>query len=90
MRIKLAFGTGFAAGYLLGARAGRERYEQIVRTAKGVAENPAVQEVAGVLQVQLGEFVRTARRSVTDRVGGRSTSSPYPSTVGSRPNGHGG
>jgi len=38
--------TSFAAGYVLGARAGRERYEQIRRIALRVKENPRVQETA--------------------------------------------
>ena len=29
MRLRLVFGVGFAAGYYLGAKAGRERYEQL-------------------------------------------------------------
>ena len=33
-------------GYVLGARAGRERYEQIRRTATRVKENPTVQSAA--------------------------------------------
>ena len=32
MRFRLGLGTGFAVGYYLGARAGRERYEEINRT----------------------------------------------------------
>ena len=38
--------TSFAAGYVLGARAGRERYEQIRRMALRVKDNPKVQETA--------------------------------------------
>ncbi len=33
-----------AAGYVLGARAGRERYEQITRAAAQVAQRPEVQQ----------------------------------------------
>jgi hypothetical protein len=43
---KLVALTSFAAGYVLGARAGRERYEQIRRIALRVRENPRVQETA--------------------------------------------
>ena len=32
MRFRFGLMTGFAAGYYLGAKAGRERYEQINRT----------------------------------------------------------
>lgn len=36
----------FAAGYVVGAAAGRERYEQIRRLALRVKEDPRVQEKA--------------------------------------------
>jgi hypothetical protein len=48
----MAFAAGFAAGYVVGARAGRERYEQIVKLARQAAEHPAVQQAAGTVQAQ--------------------------------------
>jgi hypothetical protein len=88
MRYRLSFAAGFAAGYFLGARAGRERYEQMVRALRGFAENPAVQETAGVLQAQAGEWLQSARRGVTakvtERFGGHETRNglpPYPAAA---------
>jgi hypothetical protein len=52
MRGKLMFITGLAAGFVLGSRAGREKYEEIRASAKKVWENPSVQEAAGVAQAQ--------------------------------------
>ncbi|WP_213455103.1 hypothetical protein [Rhizomonospora bruguierae] len=52
MRGKLWFIGGLAAGFVLGARAGRERYEEIVTNARKVWEHPTVQEAAGVAQAQ--------------------------------------
>ena len=52
MRGKLMFITGLAAGFVLGSRAGREKYEEIRANAKKVWENPSVQEAAGVAQAQ--------------------------------------
>ncbi len=43
MRGKAALVVGLVAGYVLGARAGRERYEQIKGQAEKVWEQPAVQ-----------------------------------------------
>jgi len=40
------FALGFAVGYVLGAKAGRERYEQIRQVWNRVAGNPAVQQFA--------------------------------------------
>lgn len=42
MRYRLTFITGAAVGYVLGARAGHERYEQLRKTVRGIAQNPAV------------------------------------------------
>jgi hypothetical protein len=43
---KLSLLIAAAAGYVLGARAGRERYEQIKKAATRVKEDPRVQEKA--------------------------------------------
>lgn len=51
------FLLGAAAGYVLGARAGRARYEQIVRNYRRLADHPAVQGAAGVARAKLGEKV---------------------------------
>ncbi|GAB1645702.1 hypothetical protein [Krasilnikovia sp. MM14-A1259] len=52
MRGKLMFISGLAAGFVLGSRAGREKYEEIRASAKKVWEHPTVQEAAGVAQAQ--------------------------------------
>lgn len=46
MRYRLTFIIGAAVGYVLGARAGRERYEQLRKGAQRVAQNPAVRNTA--------------------------------------------
>jgi hypothetical protein len=43
---KLMLLVAFAAGYLLGARAGQERYHQIMGTVDKVRNDPRVQEKA--------------------------------------------
>lgn len=50
MRGKLLFVVGIGAGYVLGSRAGRQRYEQIKAGADKVWQSQPVQ--AGVSQVQ--------------------------------------
>jgi hypothetical protein len=56
------FLLGAAAGYVLGARAGRGRYEQIVRTYRKVADHPMVQGAAGIARAKVGEkFGRPSR-----------------------------
>ncbi|WP_305788724.1 hypothetical protein [Symbioplanes lichenis] len=56
MRGKLMFITGLAAGFVLGSRAGREKYEEIAANAKKVWEHPTVQEAAGVAQAQANKL----------------------------------
>ena len=53
----LGFLLGAAVGYVLGARAGRERYEQLVRAWQRIADHPAVQGAAGVVRGRLEEAV---------------------------------
>lgn len=69
MRNKMIFLGGVGMGYVLGARAGRERYEQIARAARRISENPSVQEATGVLQAQAGGLLGTAKDAVTDKLG---------------------
>lgn len=44
---------GIAVGYVLGSRAGRERYEQIQRWSARFADHPAVQGAAGFVQAKV-------------------------------------
>jgi hypothetical protein len=62
---------GFAAGYVLGSRAGRERYEQIKAGASRFAGNPTVQSAASKAQEsvthQAASVVDAAKEKVTSR-----------------------
>jgi hypothetical protein len=69
MRNKLIFLTGVGVGYVLGTRAGRQRYEQLVRAGRKLKENPTIQETAGILQAQAGELVSSAKGTVSDKFG---------------------
>ncbi|MFI8516879.1 YtxH domain-containing protein [Streptomyces sp. NPDC085481] len=46
MRYKLMFVAGLALGYVIGTRAGREQYERMKKSAKDLAQNPAVRNAA--------------------------------------------
>ncbi|MFE2328097.1 YtxH domain-containing protein [Streptomyces sp. NPDC059385] len=46
MRYKATFLAGLALGYVLGTRAGRERYEQLKKSVRELAQNPAVRNAA--------------------------------------------
>ena len=58
---KLSLLVGFGAGYVLGTRAGRERYEQIRRAWSQAKEDPRLQEVAGMAQAHADSVVNSVK-----------------------------
>jgi hypothetical protein len=66
MMAKLSMAVGFAAGYVLGAKAGRQRYEQIAEVARRVKDHPTVQSAAGVLGAQATDLAHRARGKARD------------------------
>lgn len=60
---------GLGTGYVLGTKAGRERYEQIRTKWQSAWENPTVQETAGVVQSKATEVYESAKTTVTDKIG---------------------
>jgi hypothetical protein len=68
MRGKLWFLGGVATGFVLGARAGREKYNELVMNARKVWEHPTVQEAAGVVQAQANRLYSEGKGTVTDKL----------------------
>jgi hypothetical protein len=62
---KLMFGAGLGLGYVLGTRAGRERYSQIRGKAKQVWENKTVQDAAGAVQEQAGRLYDAGKQKMS-------------------------
>src|SRR5215469_11153784 len=62
---RISFVGGLAIGYVLGAQAGRERYEQLKQLARKAAESPAMQQTAGALQAQAQATAKTAKDKAT-------------------------
>ncbi|MFE5731309.1 MULTISPECIES: YtxH domain-containing protein [unclassified Streptomyces] len=71
MRYKLTFVTGLALGYVIGTRAGRERYEKLKRSAKEFTENPAVRNAAESAAQTGRQVAGKAAHVVGDKVGDR-------------------
>jgi hypothetical protein len=69
MRYRLTFIAGLALGYVLGTRAGRERYEQLKKSARQFAQNPAVRNSAESAAQSGREFAGKAYHAVSDKVG---------------------
>lgn len=68
MRGKLWFVGGIAVGFVLGARAGREKYEELVQNARKMWEHPTVQEAAGVVQAQANRLYHEGKDTVSDKL----------------------
>ncbi|CAL9580600.1 YtxH domain-containing protein [Streptomyces sp. NPDC090994] len=71
MRYRLTFVVGLAVGYVLGTKAGRERYEQLKKAARQVSQNPAVRNTAESAALQGRQFADKAYHVVSDKVGDR-------------------
>lgn len=63
MKGKILFVFGLAVGYVLGTRAGRERYEQIKAGAEKVWLDPRVQEQVHTVE----EFVKEKAPDLADK-----------------------
>ena len=66
MRYKAMFIVGFVAGFIAGSRAGRERYDQIVKYSKQVAGHPAVQKATSTVTAKATELGKTAAAKAPD------------------------
>ena len=60
--------AGLAAGYVLGARAGRERYERIAEATRQLAERPEVRELTGKVRASLGAGLERAADTASNRL----------------------
>ena len=91
MRFKSGFLVGLGAGYVLGAKAGEERYQQIVDATSKLRENPGVQRLTGevnkTVNVSKDRVAETAaakadqaKEAVASKVGGNTGSSSSSTT----------
>ena len=90
MRGKILFAAGLAVGYVLGTRAGRERYEQLKRAARGFWNDPRVQRRVDQVEdfvrekaPEVAEFVSDGVKKVVGQVtgAGRKPSAAKPSAA---------
>lgn len=71
VRYKLTFVVGLAFGYVIGTRAGRERYEQMKKSALDLKRNPAVRNAAESAAQTGRQVAGRAFHAVSDRMGDR-------------------
>jgi hypothetical protein len=67
MRLKLGLIVGFAAGYYLGAMAGRERYEQLNRMLRKVKRSDAFETAVDKTKAVVDLGVERAKDVVDQR-----------------------
>lgn len=68
MRGRLGMFVGFGAGYVLGAKAGRERYEQLRRLYENIQASPAVQQATSAARDAVGTGLDQARDLASDGI----------------------
>lgn len=71
MRYRYTFFIGLAVGFVIGARACRERYEQLKKLASKAKDSPAMQQAAGAAQAQAASLARAAKDRAAQTVGDR-------------------
>jgi hypothetical protein len=68
MRYRATFLAGLAIGFVVGARAGRERYEQMKKAGRKIAESPAVQKATHAAGEKATEVSKAAGRKAAERM----------------------
>jgi uncharacterized protein YgiB involved in biofilm formation len=68
MRGRLGFFVGLGAGYVLGAKAGRERYEQLKRLYDNVTSQPSFQRMTGRAKDAVGTGLEQAKEKAGEGV----------------------
>lgn len=86
MKGKILFVAGLGLGYVLGTRAGREKYDQLKTAALKVWNDPRVQKQVDAVEdfvkdkaPEVAEFVSDNAKKVVDKVTG-STPAKKPAT----------
>ena len=85
---KLTLAIGFGAGYVLGAKAGTERYDQIEAKFRELLGQPAVQDFTSNVSTSASAAADKAKATVNDKVsavgdkvGSSSSSTPAAAPV---------
>jgi hypothetical protein len=72
---KVSLGLGLAVGYVLGARAGKQKYEQIVQAAQGFLGRPEVQQAVGQAVEQARAVAPAPLQGTIDKLAASATGS---------------
>ena len=75
---KLTLLIGLGAGYVLGAKAGEERYVQIKKAVEDLRGKPQVQQATEVVQQAASDLSHQAGQKITDKLTGDDLTPPTP------------
>ena len=79
---RITFAAGLAIGFVAGTRAGRERYDQMVKMARQAKESPAFQQATAAAQAQATGLFSSAQKKVAESAPKLAQSAMH--TVGDR------
>jgi hypothetical protein len=65
---RLGFFIGFGAGYVLGAKAGKERYDQLRRLYDNLVSSPGFQQATGKAKSAVGTGLEQAKGAASEGV----------------------
>ena len=93
MKGKILFVAGLGLGYVLGTRAGREKYDQLKTAALKVWNDPRLQKQVDAAQdfvkdkaPEVAEFVTDGAKTLVEKVSGKSsTPAKKPTTATRKP-----
>jgi hypothetical protein len=84
---KILFVAGLGLGYVLGTRAGREKYDELKTAALKVWNDPRLQKQVDAAQdfvkdkaPEVAEFVSDGAKTLVDKVSGKSAPAKKPAT----------
>ena len=93
MKGKILFVAGLGLGYVLGTRAGREKYDQLKTAALKVWNDPRVQKQVDAAEAfvkdkapDVAEFVSDGAKTIVEKVSGKTpTAAKKPTTATRKP-----
>lgn len=84
MKGKILFATGLAVGYVLGTRAGRERYDEIKAVVSRIWGDPRVQKQVHSAEGFVSDNAKKVVSNVAEKVTGSKAAPAKPATTRAR------
>jgi hypothetical protein len=86
---KLILLVGLTIGFILGSRAGREQYDQLMNKVEGLRKNSEVNEIVEIIQGEVHQRSEDLNSALKSKLSSTKNSKPTKdSSRSSRPNQH--